>query len=241
MNIVIYDDSFLHRMFIVNSVKEYIDNHIDDITLELFTGDCAEIERYIEQAQMFTLYFIDIVDESGDSTGFELAEFIKEKNSSNEVVFVTRYMRRIVEDTPHKILALNIIPKHRNSCKREIQETIEYVYSKLPNDNYLIINCGYGDIFRVAYDDIYMIESVKGTHKVCIHYRNGTYEFKATLKNIFTKLDDRFKYCHRCYIINTSKIEFMKRAPRSIIFDNGLACSYSITFKLNKELKRDDK
>lgn len=227
MNIVIFEDIPNHREFMIKTIGNYIKEKSLKAVIEICTDDIEEIRRYIRSNKIYTLYFIDIMDSQDNPVGLKLAEEIKEQNQADIVVFITQYLKEVIYSTEHKVIALNIIPKSK-TAKLEICKSIDYAYSKTIIADCLVIDGSYGDTFKVKYDDIYMIESVKGCHKVRIHYHNGTYECAGLLKEL--KLDSRFNRCHRSYIINTDKVEYVSSRDKVVTLSNGLKAHYSTKY-----------
>lgn len=236
MNIVIFEDKASHQTYMKDIIQRYIAHKGLNASIALITDSLAEIERYIERNQIYTLYFIDIVDEMGYTSGLKLSEEIRQKSNTDIIVFITHYLKEVIYSTCHKMLALNIIAKNSRTVRKEICDTIEYAYSNIQTDDYLVIDSPNGDTFRVAFDDIYAIETIKGRHKICIHYRNGSYICAGLLKEIALKLDERFRRCHKSYIINLDKIEQISKARKEIKLNNGLLVNYAPRYNLQKEI-----
>ena len=61
-----------------------------------------------------------------------------------------------------------------------------------------------GGAYGIPYEEILYLE--KAGNKICVHVRNGAFEFCGTMKEVMESLDDRFMRCHRSFIVSLDSI-----------------------------------
>ena len=87
-----------------------------------------------------------------------------------------------------------------------------------------------GTTYLINYNDIYYIETKKGSHYCIIYYTYGSVPVRASIRSLIDKLDSRFLLVRASTIANITAIDRIDYNNRIIHFSNQLSCTYSQTF-----------
>lgn len=82
----------------------------------------------------------------------------------------------------------------------------------------------------LSYPDIFYIETEKGTHRCAVYHSEGTHFLRGNIKDLISFLDDRFLVVRSSTIANISAVREIDIKNRLLLFQNGLACSYTQAF-----------
>jgi two-component system response regulator AgrA len=236
MNIVICEDDNSFRINLTNYIKKVIVGLNISGNMVINTNSPDEVIKYIKEQKYFTLYFLD-VDLNNKYTGFDIAKKIRENDWRSIIVFITAYANKAPLTYKYKLQALDYIIKTSDNLYENISECIMIANSLLNTETQKELRLlGKRGLISIPFNDIYYIESSNSLHKITINYKNGHYEGRGSLKDIFEKLDERFVYCHKSFIINKEKITSTDTNVRKIIFNDNSFCWYSKNYA--KEVKK---
>ena len=228
MNIVICedDDSFRHK--IEEMTKTYAAKNQSNSVCVLSTGSAERVIEYASGNSELTIYFLDI-QLKGSLTGFDVASEIRRRDWNSSIVFITSYKEKITLTYEYKLELLDyIIKTEPERLESKVHECLRIAESRQ--------NSGYDGALTVLskrfnttipFKDIYMIEALKGSHKLLLHHSSGLFEFYSSINEVLTKLDDRFLRCHKAVIVNTDKIRTVDKREHIIYLDNGCSCEYA--------------
>ena len=220
MKIAIYDDN---REF-AKTLERIAQAHTNDIISPGLIGE-SDLKIYLAQTMQPTLCFLDIM-ENGIASGFALADYINQLDSSHLVVFVTSYPGRIIGNPHYLTKAFSLILKGGSNFEGEVRSTIDLADSAIKKHS-LLIHKGRFDSLYIPLESIYFIENIKGSGKVCIHCKNGQFIIRSSLTGLLEKLDEQFVRCHYSFVVNRKNILRINKRERMVQFPGGLTCPYS--------------
>lgn len=236
MNIVICEDEDLFRHKIELMTNSYIAKTNSNSSCVLSTGDGERVIDYVRTNRCLTIYFLDI-QLGGRINGFDIASEIRKNDWNSSIVFITSYKEKITLTYDYKLELLDyIIKTEPEAVEAKVHECMRIAESRQ--------NVGYNGALTVLskrfnttipFDEIYMIEVLKGTHKLLLHYSTGLFEFYSSINDILQKLDNRFLRCHKSIIVNTDKIRTVDKKEHIIYLTNGMECEYAPKSKECKE------
>lgn len=221
MNIYIYDDdpAYRHQLAALMEQLAGMDARIRAV------GTRREMERLIQSSDGYTLFLLDIVDESGNDVGFYLAEQIKKHHPSHCIAFITGYIQRLVLSSRYKLLADTFICKGIGNLKQELDTLLEFARSK--EGGMLHLKGKWGKVYQLPFRDVILFETVKRKRALMVYHEHGELLLPVYLKEILPQLDGRFVRCHRGCVVNRSKIREIDTRERLVTLSNGKVCPYS--------------
>lgn len=227
MNIFLCESDDAYRARVMLDLKESVLNQ--GIRCPLVADAAGEdaLKRYIEQNTEPTLYFLNI-DLGGELNGLELARKIREREPFSPIVLITAFAGQANLTFKYQLRVLDYIVKGARDQKSRVDECVRTAWAMTATDaRKKLMLTSKREVRLIALSDIFFLESGVSVHKVNIYHRGGCYEGRGTLKELFTRLDGNFMYCHKSFIINKANICFIDRKERRITFENGLSCWYS--------------
>lgn len=232
MNILICEHDAAYRETLCGAVREAVASCGCAVKQMLDLGDDAYAPQYARQNKVPTLYFLDI-DFCKEHGGLDLGRAIREQDRESVIVFITAFAGQAQLTFKHRLHALDYIVKGADGLQQRVSECVAIADAILNSDKKKLRLYSRTEQVTIPFEDIYFLESANSTHRINIYHRNGTYEGRGTLKELFSRLDDNFVYCHKSFIVNRMNIRAIDRKDRKITFDDGLCCWYS------KEYARD--
>lgn len=177
------------------------------------------------------IYFLDI-DFKTTLSGFDLAKQIREIDPLATIIFITTHDEMVMETFRLKLEVLDYIIKDGAPLTEQIQQCLEHIEKKLQEKaNSLSASITIrvaGSFYTIPADDIYYVESIKNTHKVCIHLQSTLYHFPDSLSSMRERLGDDFVQCHKTCLVNIRHIKELKTSTHQVLLDNGECCFGSV-------------
>lgn len=227
MNIFVCEDDQDYRRILCDEITDILSEKQIVCQAVRASGSTGEIIDYIGNNAALTLYFLNI-DLNRELYGLEIAQMIREADRESAIVFITGFAGQAQLTFKYKLQALDYIVKGTDGLRSRIEDCMLIANTMLNvNSKKKLRLSGKSELLTIPLDDIYFLESGNSTHKISIHYRGGCYEGRGTLKEFFDRLDDRFAYCHRSFIVNKDNISAIDLKQRKISFENGMCCWYS--------------
>lgn len=228
MNIVICEDDISFRAKIEEMIDEYIADTDSNSKRVLSSGSGEKIIEYVQNNSELTIYFLDI-QLKGVVNGFDIASEIRKKDWNSSIVFITSYKEKITLTYDYKLELLDYIVKSEpDKICSKVRECMR-IAEKRQNVGYdgslTVLSKRFNT--TIPYNEIFMIEAIKGSHKLLLHYASGVFEFYSSISEIMKKLDSRFLKCHKSVIVNTDKIRTVDKKEHLIILENGMSCEYA--------------
>jgi len=226
LHVVICEDGHQERKRIEKIVSKHIEAAGVNMELVLSTGTPLDVLDYIKaHPDRKGLYFLD-VDLQHDINGIELATQIKEEDSSAKIVFITTKAEMYHLVFQHKIEALDYIIKDRPEDIE--QRTIEcaivayqrYLDGLPPSERLFTVEEG-GEIWHVPHDEILFFETNPDKrNKVNLYTQDKMITFRSTISGVAT-IGSEFFQCHKCFVVNTTKIKRIDKNTNEIEMMNG--------------------
>lgn len=196
-------------------------------------------ERVVEFAQANTghtnVYFLDIILNHENISGFTLARQIRRKDMMAYIIFVSSHPEFSLKILQYKLRALDYIYKHDDNFQKRIHDCIDVILDEttrledMDGSRQVTLKKANG-FHTVRLCDIMYIETRPGSRLLYCTLKDGSVlEFQDTLKNVMKSLDNRFFHCHRSYIINVYQIQKLEVEKQyySVTMKDGKVCDVS--------------
>ena len=188
MNVAICDNENI----ICEDVERLIHNIDSKIIVKIFKSK-DELNHSNEE---FSIYILDIkgVD------GLNIAHNLRNSNSKSVIIFLTGYREYMEEAFDVNAFHYLIKPIEPERFKKiftralnGINQSEQKIIIKSNNLQYVI-----------NVSNIFFVES--SNKKIIFHTADNIYETYGTMEQIEKNLGDNFYRCHRCYLVNLTKI-----------------------------------
>lgn len=215
-------------------VAEYIDMH--KLQGEIFAvSDNFEciLDDISSHPSRVNVYFLDII--LGESSnGLRLAQKIRGVDISGYIVFVTSHMEFAFPAIQYKVRALDYILKSDGETKQKIDQCLDMVMNEIsgkrprPEGQSVLIHTS-GTNFIIPANEIIYFETNTVKRSIILHTQNKKIEFRDTLEELQSRLNDSFYRCHRSYLINLRHVQMIseKRNDLHVLLSDGTKCLVS--------------
>lgn len=238
INVFICEDNNTQREKFKKLIEDIIMIENFDMQMTLSTENPYDIIDYLKNNNISGLYFLD-VDLKTDINGIKLAEQIREYDPRGFIVFITTHAEMSYLTFMYKVEAMDyIIKDNYKNVKERIHECIinaNRKYSSKSTDlqkNFTIKS--QDKIINIEYNKILFFETSTTIHKIVLHALDRQIEFYAKMKDVESKIDNRFYRCHRSFLVNKDHIKEICMSNRVIKMVNGEECLVST--RLMKDL-----
>lgn len=176
------------------------------------------------------IYILNI--EARSESGITIAKMIREIDKKSIIIFITSHNELAYEIISDRLNTLTFVSKTGN-YKKELRDAIKTAIS-FANPNSFIKFDDYKTTYSINVDSILYV--TREGRKTVIVTNKKIYEVYLSLNKIGEMLPKTFIRSHRACIVNTSRIEVLKRNPKIIIFDNGMEIDL-VGSKFKKDLE----
>ena len=225
LNIAICDDIVQDIILI----KEKTEILLKELNLEsniLTAGNRAEILLMLNSNDI-NILLLDI--NIPDIDGFEIAKRFHDK--IDFIIFISSNDDLVYESIKYKPFRFV-----RKTHLEELDEALKAIKNYYSEDTYYVdIKVVNGGRISVKYNDILYIESWNG--KLIIYTEKYKYEVRDRLKNIATRLNNKFLRVHRGFIINLDKVYQIRRGYAELIKGNEII-KIPIKRNMHNEIKK---
>lgn len=228
LSIIVCEDNKEQRKRITKFIEDSIMIENLDMKIDLSTESPDEIIDYLKKNKISGLYFLD-VDLNSDINGIKLAEMIREYDPRGFIVFVTTHAEMSYLTFIYKVEAMDyIIKDNPENIRERIHQCILNAHKKYSlkatelQKNFTIKVDD--KIINIEYNKILFFETSNIIHKILLHAVDRQIEFYAKMKDIESKLDDRFYRCHRSFLVNKDNIKEIDKNARVVHMINGQQC-----------------
>ncbi|MFC6200886.1 LytR/AlgR family response regulator transcription factor [Lactiplantibacillus nangangensis] len=212
LNIAICEDNREIISFYKLIVNKFILEHPDSqIRLSLATRDPYEMESYIEQSdgEMSFVYILDIEFAGSSKKGIELAQMASRHGDNVKIIFISTHEEMSIVSFQYRVSPLDFISKEdgMDRVKKILSQDLENVLLETDSSKKkktFMYSVG-SRLVKVKFDDINFFESSTNPHKVVIHTKYGTAEFRSSLKILAESSGDLFRV-YRSLLINVSNV-----------------------------------
>lgn len=210
LNIAVCDDELIEIEYLTSFTQEWAKITKTAVNISGFASAEAFLFKY-EEDKNFDILLLDIQMKAMD--GIELAEKIRENNSSMQIVFITGFPDYISRG--YDVSALHYLIKPVE--KEKLFEVLSKACDNLKKEEKFILLSVDNESFRINLKDIIYVEAFG--HSSCVVCNNCEYNAKLPISDISKMLDKSFIQCHRSYIANIQHISRINKTD--VVFDNG--------------------
>lgn len=197
-----------------------------DMKLCVSTTDPYELIEVMKESSNTGIYFLDI-DLKADINGFDLSESIRKYDPRGFIIFITANANMFQLTFKYKCEAMDFIVKDtKTNIGDRIRECLKeantrFVGRETKRKEVFVFK--FGDaISHEEFENIIFFEiNVDNPHKVCMYSMQRAVDFRSSLKEVETCLDDRFIRCNGSCIINTDMIESLDKKIRLVTMKTG--------------------
>jgi len=232
IDIYICEDITEQKAFLSDFISDYCESQSLDAALVLASSSPSEILAHFHREENPALFFLDI-DLKAQINGIELARQIREQAHANRkvfIVFLTIHAEMTLMTFEYKVEALDFILKDKpGTMKKKIRECIDISLARHvggKNAKIVQIRANKKTIF-LDMDEIICIETSHIRHKLRLYAKNRVIEFNGELKEIESRLDERFVRVYKSYLINRDKIASIDKQANTLTMINGSVCPIS--------------
>jgi two-component system response regulator AgrA len=232
INIVVCEDNQEYQNLIVGYIEKNLKDFCIPGEIVLKTESPILALEAIEKYNA-NVFFLDI-NLNGTTSGYELAQEIKNKAYRSYIVFISEHLEYVFQS--FKVRAFDFLPKPvtegvLGKCICELFEDYKKIYGTEDSEA-LQIKSGMIQ-YNISKKEILYIE--KHHNKAVIHTLNQSISCYETLEALETKLGDRdiFKRCHKSYIVNKKYIDEIRLSTMQILLKSGHVCYLSKSYKKN--------
>lgn len=231
LSVYICDDDPFWLECLDKAVSDYqIKSDLEIRTVYKTASPSLLLQHLSEHPSINGIFLLDI-DLKDSISGLTLAAQIREMDSSASLIIVTIHDEMARETFRLKLEVLDYIEKDKNNLSGQLYQCLEHIERRLsqqPKRKKTIFIHESGSYKLLYQDEIYFLETVKNSHKVCIHLYASMHMVSACLSSIQEQLGDDFVQCHKICLVNIRHIRELHEKDRQLILDNGESCSCSV-------------
>lgn len=193
------------------------------------------LQYLTKHTPMNGIYFLDI-DFKSSMDGMDLAKEIRAIDSQASIIFVTTHDEMVMETFRLKLEVLDYIIKDGSPLAEQIHQCLHHLETKYmsltgntpENISGPVTVHAAGSFYTFFPQEIYYVETVKNTHKICLHLHSAIYHVPDSLSSLQARLGTDFIQCHKAYLVNIRHIKALDSVNRRILLDNGDCCPCSV-------------
>ena len=210
LRIAVVDDETAEREFVASLANDWAEKR--RVFVETRSYPDAKAFRFdYEDKQDFDILLLDV--EMPGETGIELAKWIRSRNKTMQIVFITGYYEYFSAGFDVSALHYLIKPANEDRLFPVLDRAAENLRTR---DRAVTVSDGEG-VRKLALTDLLYAEA--DNVRIRIVGTDGVYSVRAPLGKWKENLDDSFLRVHRSYIV---KLRHVKRIDRrEILMDNG--------------------
>lgn len=201
--IAICDDESIICNLLEEMVRKWAKNHHIQVKIEVFSSSESFLFTY-EEDKGFDILLLDI--EMPGMNGVDLAQIIRNKNKSIQIIFITGYMDYIAQGYDVEALNYLLKPVHEEKLFEVLKKAKDRISI---SEKILFIELA-GEMVQIPLHSIFYVEVAR--NYISIHTLEGKYTRKQTLTDLEKELDERFFRAGRSFLVNLMHI---KRTSKS--------------------------
>ena len=189
---------------LINFIQEWAKSK--DIFVKLFSYINAEEfwENWGENED-YDIIFLDI--KMDRINGMELARLIRKTNKNIPIVFTTNMKEYVIQGYTVSAMHYLIKPVKKETCFQCLNKVLK---NRKERKYYIINDIDVEKIVKIPTTEIIYI--TMHSHTATMITTKKEYEFRKTISQILTELDDKlFVKCHKSYIINIRHVESISK------------------------------
>lgn len=232
VTIYICEDNLVFQQEIQKTIEAYVMIQAYDMQVALATAKPQEILAAIAEGKTRNVYFLDVDLKDEEMNGFDLGKAIRKIDPRGFIIFITDHSELLAETFKYRLEAMDYIIKGDiANIQTRVRECLDSVQERLfleqkETRRYLPIKMN-NEVFYVAIDEIYFIETSPHKHKVLLYAKNQQLDFFGNLQDLETELGEDFLRVHRSYLVNTKQIKQLDYKTNTIFFEDELSCFFT--------------
>ncbi len=242
VNFVIYEKDKELKELYVRIIKKFFYTKRENYKIYECDQYCSKYSKNDTPIGGSKIYLLDL-----DIADYDMCDFARSLRQDGDfispIILLTQNNRKNLIDNLHNILYLDFLIIDENivvSLLRSLKEAYRLVTRY---DVYTF--SAFDEIYRLLYDDIYLIEKNLNDDSVTIYTKDDSYLHFISIKGAENMLsaDPRFFKTHRSCILNIYNVLSYDRKNNIVTFNNGLTTNLVSKSRRAKlaELLRDNK
>jgi two-component system response regulator AgrA len=204
------------------SLRKQISGLVQDgmYLINIITLTAPQLAIYEFDKQCHNIIFMDLLYTNSDSSGIELAENIRKRDSYMFIVFITEHLELIPYLLRGNIIPAAVIKKPVKSVDvADIFENITSLCLEQFTDELFSFNFG-TETVRLPYSQIVYFESLN--KKIYLHTPSKRYGYYFSLTALEPTLHGTFIRCHNSFIINKDHIKNVDYTAMTVTLTGGV-------------------
>lgn len=199
---------------ICQSIRKLIAGVRPEASVSIFSSAL----ELLQDESDFHIYFLDIKGVSGIELAREIRARQEEKGTLRSIIiFVTGFSGHMEEAFDVQAFHYLLKPVKPEKFRQVLERAWKEVeFAEKQEESYVLLKIP-GQTKRVPLRDILYVES--SNKKVLVHTNEGIYEAHGKMVELESAFGESFYRCHRCYLVNFSKISSYNQ--NEIIMTNG--------------------
>lgn len=230
MEIYLCDDEKIWLNRLGQMISRYPGLGSRNFSIALSTASPSQLLEYLQlHAPLGGVYFLDIMYQE-KMNGVKLGQLIRTADPQATLIYVTQHGEMMSETFRLKLQALDYILKNDADLCNRIHQCLNHLEQSCPQrfDASSRITLSLGRSRRiVSKEEIYYIQTVKGTHQILVSVKEGSFTATGTLNAVRQQLPDSFFICRRDILINICHVVSADHLRKELLLDNGHICPCS--------------
>ncbi|MEO1772464.1 LytR/AlgR family response regulator transcription factor [Candidatus Enterococcus ferrettii] len=232
LTIYICEDNVAFQQEIQKTIESYVMIQAYDMKVALATIKPQKVLDALANEKTRNAYFLDVDLKDEQMNGFDLGKAIRKVDPRGFIIFITDHSELLAETFKYRLEAMDFIIKgDLANIQKRVQECLDSVQERLfleqkETRRYFPIKMS-NEVFYVAIDEIYFIETSPHNHKVLLYAKNQQLDFFGNLQDLEEELGEGFLRVHRSYLVNTKQIKQVDYKTNTIFFEDELSCFFT--------------
>ena len=237
VSFVIYEKKKENRDLYIKIIRKFLYTSPDYYKIyeyDKYNLEVLEEIRHIEGARIYILN----VDTPGPSVCDIARKLRSEGDFVSPIILLTESDRKLGLEKLRNVLYLDFISINEKFIF-SLMNSLRDAYRMMTRYSVYTFSA-FDEIYRIPYDDIYLIKKNLNDDSVTIYTKDDSYLNYITIKAVEESLvkDARFFKIHRSCIINIFNISSYDKKSNTIIFKNGMQTNLVSKYKKAELVKR---
>ncbi len=223
INFILYENDIKLRRELISVIKRFFYNAAERYVIHYFNSKNDNVVGTISGIIGSKIYIIDI---DKPNLGIEVAKMIRDFGDyiSPILLLSSRKIETIVSKL-NNIMYLDVIYK-KKSLVNDVFMGLNSAYKIVARNDVYTFSI-FDELYRIPYDEIYLIIKNVGNDSVTIYSYDDSYQQYKTIKGVEEDLkrDPRFLKVHRSCILNLYNIVSYDRKSNTVLLKNGMKTS----------------
>lgn len=231
IKIIMVDDDNKIEKEVKQIIKKISFKISDDFEVKSFNEYNKDLLKEIKDVDTKKIYILDVDLKTGKS-GVDIAEIIRKDDWESEIIFLTNHDNLFTYVHKSVFGVFDFIEKFMDYEKRLEKSLLKIVDRNF--DNKILKYSSKNVELNIFYRNIKYIYRDTVTRKLNVVTTGSTFVVNMNITEMLSKLDERFKLCHRACIVNTDKVEEYNFKNKLIKLDTGEEIDYLSKAKRNE-------